>query len=159
MYRSANDAADDATKTMLGPDQKAWLKDSLNRSGATFKVIFSSVPFNYCKPIDDWEVFATEREELFSFIATEGIRGVVLVSADRHYLAVHEHAGGLTEFHLGPLAAGLGAAPPNIPEVAFASVTRNYGEFTLSPGESPTLVFRGFDETRSLLHERQISVF
>ena len=73
--------------SMLGDYQKAWLKEKLKNSKATFKIIASSVPWAYnTKPGSDdtWDGFPEEREELFSFLKNNRIEGVVLFSADRH---------------------------------------------------------------------------
>jgi alkaline phosphatase D len=75
------------TPTMLGPVQKAWLHKALSRSRAEFKVLVSSVSWApEAKPgsHDTWDGFPDEREEIFSWIDSESIDGVVLVSADRH---------------------------------------------------------------------------
>lgn len=77
----------DANPTMLGPDQKAWLFDALKTSKATFKVLVSPVPWACgAKPDsrDTWDGFASERDEVFSFIRDNAIDGVLLLSADRH---------------------------------------------------------------------------
>ena len=74
-------------KTMLGPVQKKWLKESLLASKATFKIVVSSVPWSYgAKPDshDTWNGFKNEREEIFRFFEDNKIEGIVLVSADRH---------------------------------------------------------------------------
>jgi alkaline phosphatase D len=74
-------------RTMLGPEQKAWLLDALKKSQATFKVVASSVPWAPgAKPgsHDTWDGFPEERDEIFSAIASSRIGGVLLVSADRH---------------------------------------------------------------------------
>lgn len=73
--------------SMLGPVQKAWLKEELKGSKATFKVLVSPVPFTpNIKPgsKDPWDGFPEEREEIFSFLESEKIEGVFLVAADRH---------------------------------------------------------------------------
>jgi len=73
--------------SMLGEYQKQWLKDKLKASGATFKVVASSVPWaKGTKPGSDdtWDGFPEEREEIFSFIEENKIEGVILLSADRH---------------------------------------------------------------------------
>jgi alkaline phosphatase D len=73
--------------SMLGEYQKAWLKEKLAASMATFKVIASSVPWAInTKPGSDdtWDGFPKEREEIFSFISENNIAGVLLISADRH---------------------------------------------------------------------------
>jgi alkaline phosphatase D len=77
----------DKNPTMLGPVQKAWLKDKLAGSKATFKVVASPVEWSFgAKPgtRDSWSGFPDERQELFDFLAEHGIDGVVLISADRH---------------------------------------------------------------------------
>lgn len=73
--------------TMLGPDQLAWLKQSLEESTATFKVIVS--PVNWVigskeGSRDTWQGFARERNDLFDFLTREDIDGVFLLSSDRH---------------------------------------------------------------------------
>ena len=73
--------------SMLGPDQKKWLKERLKASTGTFKIIASSVPWAYGTKggsKDTWDGFPDEREEIFSFIEDNKIEGVVLISADRH---------------------------------------------------------------------------
>jgi len=73
--------------TMLGPTQKAWLKQKLSRSRATFKVVCSSVPWAQgTKPgsKDTWDGFPQEREEILSFLRAARIDGVLLLSGDRH---------------------------------------------------------------------------
>lgn len=73
--------------TMLGPDQKAWLKKELKASTATFKVMISPVPWDFRtkgNSLDTWNGFREEREELFSYLTENKIDGVVLMSADRH---------------------------------------------------------------------------
>ncbi len=73
--------------TMLGPVQMAWLKDTLPRLEGTFKVLCSSVPWDFRTKgdsLDTWNGYQEEREEIFSFVEERGIGGVLLVSADRH---------------------------------------------------------------------------
>ncbi len=88
---------------MLGTVQKAWLKQTLQDSDGTFKVLASPVPWAAnIKPgsRDPWDGFAAEREEIFSFIESEKIPGVFLISADRHRtdLRTTERPGGYTLF-------------------------------------------------------------
>lgn len=74
-------------RTMLGPYQKAWLKESILNSGAKIKVIVSSVPWALeAKPgsKDTWAGFEKERKEIFDFLTENKIEGVILLSADRH---------------------------------------------------------------------------
>ena len=62
--------------TMLGPVQKAWLKETLKHSTATFKVLASPVPWTAkIKPgsKDPWDGYPVEREEIFSFIEDQNL--------------------------------------------------------------------------------------
>lgn len=73
--------------TMLGPAQKRWLLDGLERSKAMFKVICSPVPMaRGTKPgsRDTWDGFSEERQEILDFLAKKKIEGVFVISADRH---------------------------------------------------------------------------
>ncbi|MCA9109426.1 MAG: alkaline phosphatase D family protein [Planctomycetaceae bacterium] len=73
--------------TMLGPVQLAWLKQTLQGLSGTFKVICSSVPFDYRTKgdsLDTWNGYKSERDEIFNFITENKIEGVLLMSADRH---------------------------------------------------------------------------
>ena len=73
--------------SMLGPVQKAWLMQRLAASQGTFKVLCSSVPWDFRTKGDSkdtWNGYRDEREEIFGFIEDNGIEGVVLMSADRH---------------------------------------------------------------------------
>jgi alkaline phosphatase D len=73
--------------TMLGPVQKAWLLEQVRKSGATFKVLVSPVPWDFFTKSDSqdtWNGFRDEREQIFSFLEENKINGIVLLSADRH---------------------------------------------------------------------------
>jgi len=86
-YRTPPRTTPAAQRSMLGPQQRAWLLRHLAESRATFKVICSPVPWDYRTKgdsLDTWNGFRQERAAIFSFLAAERIDGVVLVSADRH---------------------------------------------------------------------------
>ncbi|MHC4104210.1 MAG: alkaline phosphatase D family protein, partial [Planctomycetota bacterium] len=73
--------------SMLGDAQKIWLFKKLKSSKATFKILASPVPWSYgAKPgsRDPWQGYKTEREQIFSFLESNKIDGVILISADRH---------------------------------------------------------------------------
>lgn len=94
-FRSPNDATDNASKTMLGATQKAWLKDELlaaKNNPLTFwineQVWPIDSPFSGIDTdLDHWGGFATERTELETFMSSNGIRNVVVLSGDAHMLA------------------------------------------------------------------------
>lgn len=124
-FRSANNAVDDATKTMLGAAQLRWLIDGVTSSDATFKLILTSVPLDFGTGDDHWASFRTERDALFA--ALIGTPGVLFVSGDQHYFAAHRHAFGIREVQIGPLARGLGTPGPDAPGVIFRAVRYNAG--------------------------------
>ncbi len=73
--------------TMLGPAQKEWLKRTIQTLNGTFKVICSSVPWDFRTKgdsLDTWNGYQAEREELFFFFEEQQIEGILLLSADRH---------------------------------------------------------------------------
>lgn len=76
----------DPSRTMLGAEQLAWLKNGLANSTATWKFVLSSVPFSSLLflPYDRWDGYVAERYDLLRYIDTNGITGVVLMSADIH---------------------------------------------------------------------------
>lgn len=91
--------------TMLGPAQKKWLLETLEKSQGTFKILASPVPWTAgVKPgsKDTWDGYAKEREEIFSFLETKKINGLFLVAADRHRtdLRVTSRPGGYDLYEL-----------------------------------------------------------
>ena len=73
--------------SMLGEVQLAWLKLKLAAATGTFKVVCSSVPWDFRTKgdsTDTWNGYRDEHEEILGFIDSENIPGVVLMSADRH---------------------------------------------------------------------------
>ena len=83
-YRESPKVSD---PSMLGPVQLKWLKDTLKKDGAKFKVICSNVPMApKVKPgsKDTWDGFSEERQDIYQFISEQKIPGVIVLSADRH---------------------------------------------------------------------------
>lgn len=87
-YRSPLADADNASKTMLGANQKAWLKARMLASTATFKVIFSGkrTYMNTAGNADTWASdYTTERDEILQYIEDNSITGVIWCAGDQHY--------------------------------------------------------------------------
>ena len=83
--RDPNSMPDGPNKSILGADQKAWLKAALSSSTARWKFLLSTVPFNPgSKPKDSWAAFQTERREIVDFINQNDITGVLVISGDLH---------------------------------------------------------------------------
>ncbi len=104
-HRSPQDEPDGPAKTMLGRTQKEWFKESIRASKAPLKFLISSVPFLPSWGSDKWSGYATEREELRRFFRTEGITGIIILSADVHAARDLVGGDGLREFVVGPIAA------------------------------------------------------
>ncbi len=153
----------------LGMEQLNWLKEALKNSTAPFKVISSGTMWSdYISNGKDswgtWDVKA--REELFNFIETENISGVLLISGDRHgargFTIPRPSGFAFHEFE----AASLGGVPG--PEAVAKDNTYQlfgysgastvaFGEFTFNTAnEQPSVVFRLIDETGKVLEEYNI---
>lgn len=117
--RSPQDDDDNAQKSLLGITQKAWLKHELREGRDRYKLIVwvNSVPWitSEARSNDDqWLGYNTERTELATFIETNHIRNICMLSADTHLLAIDdgsrnrppEGAGGFPVFQAAPLDRG-----------------------------------------------------
>jgi alkaline phosphatase D len=80
------EALADPQRTLLGAEQKAWLKRALTESAATWKIIVNPVPVQALalQPYDRWEGYAAERRELLEFIRDNGVKNVVFLTTDFH---------------------------------------------------------------------------
>lgn len=154
-YRSRNTDLDDARKTMLGAQQRAWLLDGVTRSTATWKIIFTSVPLSNpdkgaptIPGNDGWargadgRGFETELTALVDAFRTQAVRNVVWLAGDVHYVqgvAYDADTDGAPDFHefiAGPLSARpgrLATVPPTFhPTVLFSeSGYDNVGHVTV----------------------------
>jgi alkaline phosphatase D len=78
---------DNGRSTMLGPKQRAWLKETIRKSKGKLLVLCSPVPWVFAakgNSRDTWNGFREERNEIFDFLADNNVEGVILMSADRH---------------------------------------------------------------------------
>lgn len=85
-HRSSTLVTDNASKTMLGAAQKAWLKARLLASAAPLKAIMAPKKLYRCVNDNDdiYDAYSTERAEIETFIAANGITGVGFFAGDRH---------------------------------------------------------------------------
>lgn len=156
-YRDPNDAPDRAGKTMLGKEQKAWLKEHLASSSAPFKMLVSASGWTKAKGFggDSWASFMTEREELFEFIRRQSISGVVLLSGDTHVAELNaipwSARGG---YDLYDLTSSPLAQIPSVswldrrPELRIRQVypsSSNFGLLTFSMQGDPVLTYNVFN--------------
>jgi hypothetical protein len=97
-FKSDPTAPDDATKTLLGDRQRAWLLDGLRASTAPLKVICSPctvfMPFNARD--GNWAAgFTAERDALLAHLDGAVSGRVVFVTGDTHLTGVHDRDGRL----------------------------------------------------------------
>jgi alkaline phosphatase D len=129
-YRSRNAEPDGPAKTMLGADQRRWLIEGVTRSTAVWKVVGSSVPMSAARGgvRDSWSSasifglpedgvgFATERDAILDAFRAAGVKNLVVLAADFHYLEMARLAPFpgwvFHELLAGPLSAGHGRPLP-----------------------------------------------
>jgi alkaline phosphatase D len=113
-------ALEDPARTLLGDEQKEWLKEGLRESDATFKFIVVGVPIQelYVLPFDRWEGYPAERQEILNFLAEEEITNVIFLATDIHGSFINEVSADIVS-----------GAPP----VAVEVVTGPIASITLAP--------------------------
>ncbi len=98
-------ARNDPDRTILGAEQKQWLKDRLSASDARWKFLGQQVMFGQLNLVelielnlldqsllgnivalnmDQWDGYNAERDELLDYIADNGIEDVVILTGDIH---------------------------------------------------------------------------
>jgi alkaline phosphatase D len=152
-YRTPNASPDGPGKTLLGPRQSEWLRESLLASRAPFKVIACGSGWSSEDgPTGDaWSAFLTERNALFDFIRDERIEGVFLISGDTHFGEVNciprSDQGGydLYDFVSSPLAQGTGTSfldgEPEVRSRLPYFRTVNFGLLDFAWKPEPTVTF------------------
>ena len=86
-YRDAETAPADPAKVMFGRAQMDWLKRSLAESRSTFKVVAAGTQFLSDAPNgveSGWHSYAGERDDFFAWLDRSDVKGLVLLSGDRH---------------------------------------------------------------------------
>jgi alkaline phosphatase D len=80
----------DPSRTLLGLEQKTWLKDELLNSTAQWNILGQQVmmapllAFGVPVNADQWDGYQAERSELLSFIVDNDISNVVVLTGDIH---------------------------------------------------------------------------
>ncbi len=152
-FRSPNAVNDGPGKTMLGAQQRAWLVESVRASTATFKLVFSGVPLDFGDGNDHWSSFRYERDGILD--ALLGVSGLLFVSADQHWFASHQHAHGIREFQVGPLARGIGTPLTEAPGVLFRASRLNAALIDVS---ADALTFSGLGVGGEIFFAQTFSV-
>jgi alkaline phosphatase D len=100
---------DDPARSLLGPEQRAWLHEELRRSAheraTTWRVIGQQVPMvPLAQPFtlpDKWDGYPGERTALFDALARNGVDGTVVLSGDVHSSWANEVAPTLADARAG----------------------------------------------------------
>ena len=113
--KSPRSGSGTSAKTVLGPNQKLWLKSRL-LAGKTMDLIVwaNSIPWiGEAKPGEDfWAGYSEERRELANFIESNAIQNVCMISGDAHMMAIDDGSnsgyadggkGGFPVFHSASL--------------------------------------------------------
>lgn len=108
-YRSPNSMPDGPEKTIWGEEQKRWLRQTMQKSGAKWKVIVTPTPMvgpdraskadNHTNP----KGFRFEAAEFFAWLESNGIENVLTFCGDRHWQYHSIHPSGVQEFCCGAL--------------------------------------------------------
>jgi len=108
-HRSPNAAPDGPEKSLWGPEQRAWLEQTLLESDATWRVIISPTPMvgpdmaNKRDSHANLGGFRHEAERFFAWAKAAGIDNLVVFCGDRHWQYHSIHPSGVEEFGCGAL--------------------------------------------------------
>lgn len=142
--RSQRSDPDTGSKTMLGSQQKVWLKSELlaAKKAAQFSLIISSSPWNANDNTDTWFGYQNERRELADFMQVNDIRNVAKLSGDRHASAIDDGSNDVytTDLvgngHVSMLAAPYEQSPvtdlDGVYSVGSSSATGQFGLITFA---------------------------
>ena len=176
-YRSPNRMPDGPDKTLWGAAQLAWLKSTLLKSDATFKLLISPTPL--VGPDDAYKIdnhtnhkgFRHEGREFFRWIVQHNLhrQGFYTVCGDRHWQYHSQDPLGVEEFSCGALVdenSRLGRKPgdpkstdPNAEIHQLYTQSKASGGFlkiTVGPGKEPATgraSFTFMDDLGQILYE------
>ena len=173
-YRDPLDMPDSPDKTIWGAEQKAWLKQTLLDSDATFKLLISATPM--VGPDDaskrdnhtDFNGYRYEGDEFFEWLQANDFstNEFFIACGDRHWQYHAVHPAGYEEFSSGALVdenSRLGVRPGDADSTdpdgkirhvyQYDEPTGGFLNITVEPdGEKASLTFRFYDENGKLMH-------
>jgi alkaline phosphatase D len=126
-HRDPNKATNLTHKTQLGAKQLEWFKRELLASRAAIKVLASGGEWQAYGTEDSWKSFKQERDDIFKFIEDNGIKGVLLISGDRHFTGAYQIEQKWIEVTVGPIGSATATAR-NSPEM-FLNLSATKGHF------------------------------
>ncbi len=112
--RDPDTLPDNASKSMLGSDQKEWLKDELlkGKFEGPLTIWVNNVSWISSADPDTWAGYQTERNEIATFIEDNEITNIAMLCGDAHILAMDDGSNNrfgdqgkrlFPVFHAGPL--------------------------------------------------------
>lgn len=155
-------------KAMLGPGQMEWLLDGLASSTATFKVVaVGSQTLSPHMDFESWGLYPEERQRFLDFLTAQGVKGVVLLTGDRHAteLLRLERPGQypLYEYTSSPLTSGMATGdrekvnPVRVPGT-WVKDRRNFGIAEVSgPQGARRMLLKAFDADGKELWRHEIT--
>ncbi len=159
-YRSANTDADGPEKTIWGAEQKAWFKETVEASDASFRILISPTPLvgpDRDNKNDSHAIgFDFEGRELREFIAQQD--NMIVICGDRHwqYISVDDETG-IREYASGPASdehAGGWSNDDVRPEHRYLNVIGGFLAVTAERREGiPTLTLRHHSVDGEVLNE------
>jgi alkaline phosphatase D len=164
-FRSPNTDPDGPDKTIWGSPQKAWFKQTVLESDATFRVLISPTPIvgpdrTNKKDNHANRSFQTEGDELRRFMAEQ--KNMFVICGDRHwqYFSV-DPVTQLREFSCGPASdahAGGWRQQDQRPEYhRYLNVVGGYLSAAIGPTDPPTITIRFHRTTGGVLFEHAIA--
>ena len=166
-YRSPNTAPDGPDKTIWGPEQMAWFKQTVQESNATFRILISPTPVvgpDRAKKHDNHSNadFTHEGDRLRTFLARQ--KNMVVVCGDRHwqYMSIHPQTG-LREYSCGPAsdrhAGGWSQSDFREDYHRYLNVIGGFLSGTVEHDSGkPTLTFRYHDVSGKVRHSDRLTV-
>ena len=157
-FRSPDESPDGPDKTLWGAEQKAWLKESLLASDATFKILVSQTPIVGPDSRDQADNLAdagffTEGNEFRSWVRDHrerGLRNFYVIAGDRHFqYASTDPKSGIREFACGPTSDAMVLEGPGY--------NHNFHSFYRHGGGFVSVAFRKGSQ-KTLVHPQRIVV-
>jgi alkaline phosphatase D len=163
-FRSPNTMPDGPDKTIWGEQQKAWFKQTVQKSDATFRILISPTPLvgpdRKNKHDNHSNVdFAHEGYELKEFISKQ--KNMYIICGDRHwqYISVDAKTGA-REYSCGPASnehAGGWSNDEKLPEHRYLNVTGGFLAVIVDRSEGkPILTFRHYGVEGDILNEDRL---
>jgi alkaline phosphatase D len=96
--------AETGARSYLGAQQKAWFKDAVAGSDATWKVVANQLMImavdsapGFTVNVDAWDGYGAERREILEHFAAKGVRDLTFLTGDIHtFFAGEVHTNGRT---------------------------------------------------------------